>query len=126
MSPEPQRPRRASAPPRVAGWAGLALAALLVGAQALGLWHRTEHAPAPGHVVALAHAEHGASVFGHDADESTSCRLYDQLALGDALQALAVVLPVFEPARAVGAPRVERVARQAPLRYRARGPPAIG
>lgn len=126
MNPARRFPSRAAAArARLPGIAAFALAVLLLGAQTLGLWHRAEHRPAT-HAEMVAHGDGHASVFGHGSDESASCRLYDQLTLGDALRVAAVVLPVFEPVRVLVAPRIERVARSAPAPYRARGPPAFG
>lgn len=122
-------PHAASARARLPGIAAFALVALLLGAQTLGLWHRTEHPPAS-HVVTAAHADGHASlhtgVFGHGADESATCRLFDQLTHGDSLRAVVVELPVFEPVAAFVAPRIERLAQSAPAPYQARGPPAFG
>lgn len=130
---------RACAPRRSSAWAGFALALVLLAAQTLGLWHRTQHAPATGPDIVNSHDGHRASiaseaghdsltgrVFGHSAGESSSCRLFDQQTLADSLLTVAAVLPVFEPARAGGVPIVETVARPASAPYQARAPPSVG
>lgn len=119
-------------------WLHATLALALVLAQALGLLHRTAHAPHAPHavdhaataslVVALPAVDEQAStsLFGHAAGQGDACRLFDQLALADLLVHATPALPVFDaPRRAIdatGAPRAWAVTTA----YRARAPPAIG
>lgn len=104
------------------------LVALLLASQSLGLWHRTWHAPwAASHQSAEA-AEHahdhpGVSAFGHDAEQTEQCRLYDQLALADSLLVAALAL-LLEPARLEALEtRAAGAARCSEPPYEARAPP---
>ena len=99
------------------------LAFALLWTQALGLLHRLQHAPAAElAVVAVADDGSGAGLYGHDR-KSDSCKLYDQLALGDAAVAVAAavaIVPVADapvrdvPSATLGTRRHD---------YRARAPP---
>ncbi|MEN9628658.1 MAG: hypothetical protein RJA10_1885 [Pseudomonadota bacterium] len=123
--------------------AGLALLALLlVQAQGLGLWHRVAHGgPAsPPAVVSAAmvsapaslherdaqhahHAHHAHDGFGHDPDDNSGCRLFDQLAAADALLAPSALVAAAGPppwaATAVSPSAAVRALRP----YQARAPP---
>jgi hypothetical protein len=116
--------------------AGFALVLALLAAQALGLWHRTAHAPLPALTTQATHAsDHAAHAhhdhasehaFGHAAGDSPQCRLFDQLALADALLAVAQLLPAFEPVRSFVVAPVEERVRAASAPYEARAPPVVG
>ena len=103
--------------------------ALLV-AQTLGLVHGVAHSPVQqaGHVASGLHDEpaHGLidTLFaGHGTD--ADCRLYDQLAHGDAPACVpAISLPVLLPATLFAYLQGEAVARHAAL-FEARAPPPI-
>lgn len=108
------------------GWVAVSLVALLLGAQSLGLWHRSVHPQAP----ALAHQQgHGddraraAAAFGHDAGQSEQCRLFDQLTLADSLLVAVAALPVdvLRPVAFVVA--TATTARRTAAPYEARAPP---
>lgn len=101
-------------------WAWLLVLALLH-AQALGHWHRVQHAPG-----ALLHAasDHGAA-FGHGAGDDAQCRLYDALGTAAGLvPSVAAVEPAPAPVAAVPARDDAAVGSPTPRRYHARGPPA--
>jgi hypothetical protein len=110
-------------PPRTGrGFAALLVLALLW-AQGLGLAHRVLHAPGAPAAVASA-AEHDDALH-HHAPQSAECRLYDQLAAGDAVAAAALVAVAALPP---AAPRALPAAPQAgtlTLGYRARAPPLL-
>lgn len=103
------------------GFAAL-LAFALLWAQAFGLAHRVQHAPGAPPVVAGA-ADHDDAL--RHAPQSAECRLYDQLAAGDAVAAAASGGVAPPPP---GAPQAEPPARctgSVPLGYRARAPPFL-
>lgn len=115
-----QRLRRLRPSPAAAALLALAL----LWAQALGLLHRLQHAPSTAEVaaVALADGTSDGGLYGHER-KSESCKLYDQLALGDGVVAVAVTVAAV--------PAAEAPARGAPSAapgthrhdYRARAPP---
>lgn len=97
-------------------WKAWLLAALLLGAQALGLAHRVQHAPG----VAPAPL---AWVDAHEAGDP-DCRLIDQLAHGDLLCAAAVAVPAALPAvRPVVLAARPALAAGPAAAYQARAPP---
>lgn len=109
---------------RLSPAAATLLALALLWAQALGLLHRLQHAPPSAEVAAVAMVDgtSDAGLYGHER-KSESCKLYDQLALGDG--AVAVVATV------AAVPTADAPARGAPSAapgsqrhvYRARAPP---
>lgn len=112
----PPRPWRVRATLFAAAW-------LLLGLQALGLWHGIAHAGLP--TVQAAHGAQavGDTAFGHR-DQSADCRLYDLLSHADALGTPVATLP---PAATHEAPPAEAVPTPPDARRvasRARGPPA--
>lgn len=103
--------------------AAVLLALVLLWAQALGLLHRLQHAPAIGlAAVAVADAGSDAGLYGHER-KSESCKLYDQLALGDGV-VTAVVADAVVPGAHAPACRVPSTAPGLQRHdYQARAPP---
>lgn len=99
------------------------LALALLWAQTLGLLHRVQHAPRAT-VVAAVQADDGkaAGLYAHDR-QSESCKLYDQLALGDAAVPTADAAPLVVGDAPVPADASGRPAGAARHAYRARAPP---
>lgn len=98
------------------------LAFVLLHAQGLGQWHRVAHA-------GLAHAGlHGAQPaahdpFGHPADDTAECRLYDHLGAADGLLHTPAA-PGVDAARGVDTPALpDGQAGRAARPYEARAPP---
>ncbi len=117
-----QRARRLRASPATAALLALAL----LWAQTLGLLHRVQHAPivvAPASAMASP-ADDGQAVgrWGHDR-QSESCKLYDQLALGDAAAGVAPAVALPHADAVVSSETATPSTRDARLAYRARAPP---
>ncbi len=95
------------------------LAVALLWAQALGLAHRVQHAPG---TPAAAETGHDDALHDH-APQSGECRLFDQLAAGDA--APAAVAPVVAAPPPAPVPAVQPAPRAGlpAAGYRARAPP---
>lgn len=93
------------------------LALVLLHAQGLGQWHRVAHAGLHG-VQPAAH-----DPFGHPADDTAECRLYDHLGAADGLLHTPTA-PCIDAAPLIGVPVLAdghdgRAARH----YQARAPP---
>lgn len=108
----------------LAAWGVVAL----VFAQALGLAHRTLHAPALDSPVASAAAaphgdDHGHGLFDGHAAGDAECRLLDQAGHADGLLLAAPALPPHGPAPAPAAVPVRSAAPAFVAAYAARAPP---
>jgi len=127
------RPPKNRARPELAFVLALALAALLLLAQGLGLLHRVEHAlPAPatvstgagGSVVTHAQpADHG--LFGNHQSGDADCRLLDQRSHAEALLAAPLPLLAGPPPTLAAMQAPAMAGRRHEARYLARAPPAV-
>lgn len=104
------------------------MAAALLVAQAIGLWHGVSHAPAIGHAApaGVAQSERGqfpAALFGHDEDAS-KCRLFDALTGGGAVDSSRQCAPAGASHPQPSLPE-HGVIAAATAGYRARAPPVL-
>lgn len=117
-----QRVRRLRASTTAAALLTLAL----LWAQTLGLLHRVQHAPLPlasaASLAAQSDDGEAGSRWGHDR-QSESCKLYDQLALGDAAVPASAAVLALAPDGVDCIETATLPARELRLSYRARAPP---
>lgn len=119
--------------PTVRRWLLAALVLALLFSQAVGVLHRTLHAPAPPSVAAFHHESAQASeldagtglaaLFPHLADEST-CRLFDVVTSPGVSASVHEFVPIQAGSPGVATAVAQAVA-EASSHFDARGPPAL-